>query len=314
MTKHAVLAILIALVLLSSCTFIGGGKREQALTTEFRTGTQGLTMRFLPSLPPQRLFDNEGFVAMLEVENRGSFPIGGGIDRVYLSGFDPSLITGVPIGGEPLLDIEGRSVFNPNQGGIDTVEFRANIRPLGPQTDKYATTLLATACYGYKTVATANVCIDPDPFSRTSEQKACVAGGTTSLGSQGAPVAVTQVQIEPSPSRTVFRIFIQNVGGGTPIRDVTLLNKCSPYDAYGLEFDEVEYVSLESVEVAGVQPRCKPQQEIRLTNGQGIIVCHLDHSFGRAAAFYSPLNIVLRYGYRSTIQTPLEVVASRGFT
>src|SRR3989338_11168946 len=318
MAKLVVLVIIFSLLLISGCQSFGSGnsKRDQALNNDFRTGSQGLSMRFMPDIPPQKMFEDEPFVAIVEVENKGSFPVGGGLDYIYLSGFDPAIVTGIPIGGIGLEELEGKTVFNPNKGGLDYVQFgdgERNIRQLGPQTDEYTTTLLATACYGYKTVATANVCIDPDPFSRTSEAKACVAGGSVTLGSQGAPIAITQVQIEPSPSRTVFRIFIQNVGGGTPLKDVTLLNKCSPYDIYGLEFDEVDYVSLESVEVAGQQPRCKPSQEIRLTNGQGIIVCHLDHTFVSSSAFYSPLNIVLRYGYRSTIQKSLEIVASRGF-
>src|SRR3989338_2302100 len=309
-----VFALMLIIVFLTSCQFFGAKEttREGALNAEFRTGTQGLTMRFMPNLPPSRLFDNERFVTIIEVENKGALPVGGSLDRIYLSGFDPSIITGIPLQGEPLLELEGRSVFNPTQGGIDAVSFEGQIQPLGPATDKYNPTVMATACYGYKTIATANVCIDPDPFSRTSERKVCIPQGV-SLGSQGAPIAITDVQVEPSPSRTVFRIFIQNVGGGTPIKDLTLLNECSPSDSRGLEFDEVDYITLEGVEVAGMHPVCKPAQEIRLTNGRGTIVCSLGNTFGRSAAFISPLNIVLRYGYRQTIQQPVEIVASRGF-
>ena len=159
--------LVVVLLMLSACSYFGGTgtTREQALNTDFRTGSEGLAIRFLPNLPPDRLFDNERFTAIVEAENKGAFPIGGAGDRIYLNGFDPSIITGLPLQAETLLELNGRSVFNPQQGGIDTAEFDGTIQPMGPQTDKYQTVIMATACYGYKTIGTANVCIDPDPFS-----------------------------------------------------------------------------------------------------------------------------------------------------
>ncbi len=311
MKKTFLLLIAVVLLIISACQPRQG--KEQAPQEVYRYGTQGLFMRFVLNLPPARLFDNEDFNAVIEIENRGTFDVGGPGDNVYLSGFDPTIITGISTFGEQIPLLEGRDQFTP-VGGFDTVSFKGIIRDLTFQRiDRYPARMLATACYGYQTTATANMCIDPNPYTPTVRQKVCVPQNVGLSGGQGAPVAVNLVEVDPAPGRARFKITVQNVGAGEVFRHgVPYLQKCSPYTE-GLEFDEIDYVELGDIIVSGISIKntCKPldRGHIRLTNGIGIIYCELQNIRGQAA-FMSPMTINLRYGYRDIIFSDVQILPS----
>jgi len=307
--KKAVVILMILAILLSSCTMQQTGKEQ--ITTTYRTGTQGIDLRFLPNLPPARLFDTEPFNSVIEIENRGAYRVGGPGDKVYLSGFDQSMITGILSWGEDMPSIEGRTQFV-TQGSIDVISFKGSIAPLRPRNiDKYPVKLLATACYGYETIATAPICIDPDPYAPTTRAKICTPTPVSLGGGQGGPVAVTQIEVDSSPGRMRFKIHVQNVGGGEVFRQgAQYLQKCSPHTA-PLAFDEIDYVELRDVAIGGVsiKPTCKPldKNHIRLTNGKGVVFCEM---MTRGQDAYStPMVVTLDYGYRSSVFKDIEIVS-----
>ncbi len=306
--KKSVIVVFL-LVLLVACA--GGRKAKEAQPVDFRSGSQGLMLTFVPNLPPPRLFDREPFNAMIQVENRGTSTVGAPYDRVYLSGFDNTIITGINTYGEQIPVMEGRGPFMP-QGGIDTVNFRATIQSLtGKRIDKYTPTILATACYNYETVASAQVCIDPNPYGPVSVQKVCIPT-MVSPGSQGAPIAVSTVGVDASPGKTRFTIRISNVGGGDVFRfGPQYMDSCSPYNP-GLGFDEIDFIQVAEVSVADVSIRetCKPVDQmdghIRLTNGQATLFCEF-MGMREQSPYVTPLNVILRYGYRQSIARPIEI-------
>ncbi len=283
---------------------------EPARPVDFRTGSEGLYMSFVPNLPPPKLFDAEPMSVMLQLENRGTSPLGKAGDNIYLSGFDTTIISNIPSSGALIPQLEGRGPFLP-QGGIGSVSFTGLVSPLtAKRIDKYEPTILATACYGYETVASAQVCIDPNPFAPTSVQRVC-SPGIVSTGSQGAPIAVTSVGVNPSPGKTRFEISIQNVGRGDVFKHGgQYLNSCSPYNL-GLKFDEVDFLQVSDVMLSGksIKASCKPVDRdghIRLTNGQAKLFCETDQ-LSQQSPYLTPLNIILKYGYRSTIATRVEI-------
>lgn len=302
--KKSVLLVLFLLVLVSCAR-----KSTEPQVTDFRYGTEGIRMEFVQNLPPPRLFDREPFNVMIQVENRGTTTIGQQDGSIFLSGFDNTIITGINTNGIPIPEVEGRGPFIP-KGGINVVNFKGVIQSLsGKRIDKYQPTILATACYHYETVASAQVCIDPNPYAATSQQRVC-SPGTISPGSQGAPIAVTSVQVDPSPGKTRFTINIQNVGGGDVFKfGGQYLNKCSPYDA-GLGFDEIDFVLVADVSISGTKlAGCKPvdnQGFVRLANGMASLYCEYSGMLGQSA-YLTPLNIILRYGYRQSIARPIEI-------
>lgn len=305
--RKAILVLGIMLILLlAGCKSGTVSKTQQTFVQEFRTGSQGLAMRFSQNMPPTRLFSGEQLAVVLELENRGTYTVGGPGDRVYVSGFDPSIISGISPAGEQIPLLEGRTQFI-SQGGFDTVSFKAMTRVL---TDRYPVRLLATACYEYETVASANVCIDPEPYAAAVIQKVCIPQNVGLGGGQGAPISVNTIEVDASPGKTRFKIHVQNVGGGQVFRSGgMMLNKCAPGGQLG--FDEVDYVELGDVSVSGVSIRgsCRPLDSghIRLTNRQGVVYCEFDRPRGEAT-YVSPITVHLRYGYKDSLFQDLTIL------
>ena len=291
-----------------SCQPASTGQPQQPV--DFRSGSQGLDLQFVQNLPPPRLFDRDPFNVMIQVENKGTGKIGGGADRLYISGFDHNIITGIGTDGISIPPLDGRGPYLP-RGGFDTVSWKGTVFSLtDKRVDKYQPLLLVTACYNYETVASAQVCIDPNPFTATSVQKVCTPS-SVGTDSQGAPVAVSNVKVEPAPGRTRFIITVQNVGGGNVFRQGgQYLTKCSPYNQ-GLSFDEVDYVQVADVTLSGqsIRASCKPldkDQHVRLTSGQAQLYCESANLQGQST-YLTPLNVILRYGYRQSISRQVEI-------
>ncbi len=306
--KKSVLVILL-IIMLFGCQGTTSGQPKQP--QEFRSGTTGLLMQYVNNLPPARLFDRDQVNIMIQVENQGTSPLGSTTDRIYLSGFDPTIITGIDTTGTPIPTLEPRSAFV-TQGGRDAVSWKGQIRSLtDKRVDKYSPLLLATACYTYETTGTAQVCLDPNPYQSTSQQKVCIPTAV-GLGSQGAPIAITSVDVQSQPAKTRFVISVTNSGGGTVFKyGPQYINKCSPY-SQGLAFDEVDFVHLADITILGrsIKSGCKGLDKdghLRLTNGQAQLFCEVD--LNEQSAFLSPLTITLRYGYRQSIAKPIEIRA-----
>lgn len=305
-----------ALLILGMLLFIAGcaqgETREERGPAEFRVGTEGLWLWFEPNLPPAWIYDDQPLEVMVRVENRGAYGIGSAGDKLYLSGFDPTIITGISTFGEQIPLLEGKSQYG--EGELDAVAFRATIRDLASKhIDVYETRLLVTGCYGYQTIATSNICIDPDPYSISAKQKVCTPQDASVGSGQGAPIAISGIDVEPGKGRTRFRIRITNVGRGDAFKPGTgYLNKCSPYDSQGLSYDEVNYVRLDDVSVAGrsITSSCKPSFDIRLIAGGATIYCELS-GIASGSAFISPMTVRLSYGYRYSIFRDLDLRASR---
>ncbi|MBI2576859.1 hypothetical protein HYV84_06590 [Candidatus Woesearchaeota archaeon] len=239
--KSALLAFLLILILaISGCS--GRLRDQERKSVDFRTGTQGLELRF-PSNMPTKLFEgdnNIGFI--LEVRNRGAFPQNDVQEekdifqgRLFFGGFDPNIIE---IDGEdPLVGdlkvgfeivpanfpLEGKSQFN-NEGGIQGLSFKMKINdlPKGTSFSVYRPKIRAAINYYYQTIAAPTICVDPQPESTTIRDKPCLFTDSIGVGSQGAPVAVTRVDQDvvrgvDSKSKLLYKIFIENVGTGRVI-------------------------------------------------------------------------------------------------
>ena len=298
----AAVAVLLALV---ACT--SGGSDQRISAENFRQGGDGLRIAFTPNVPPDRLYDSEDFAVLLDIENLGAFDIGGPGDRIYLSGFDNRLITGLPSQGVQIPQLEGKNQFNP-QGARSTVSFKGRIGRITG--DVIPQPIQATACYRYRTEATANVCIDPDPYSTGVRPVSCTPS-SPGLGTQAAPIAVSAIAVEPRPGKTGFRVTVSNVGGGSVFRNgPDTLGKCNPQDR--IDYNDIDYVEITDVTVGGssIRPSCTPldRGHVRLTSGSGQLYCEFVAT-GRAT-FTTPITVTLTYGYRQTIQRALSIIST----
>lgn len=314
MKKNIILTLMAVVLIITACTGTVKTEKEkesQLYAKDYRTGTAGLSISFVQNLPPARLFDTDQLNALIQVENKGAFTVGGPGDKIYLSGFDQTIITGINNWGAGIPALEGKSQFVP-EGSMDTIEFKGMISPLRQKNiDKYPVKLLATACYEYETIATANICIDPNPYA-ANVRKICTPASVPLGGGQGAPIAVTLVELDAAPGRTRIKMQIQNIGGGDVFRYGTdYLAKCNP-SSQPLTFEEMDYVELVEVIASGVsiKPTCKPldNNHIRLTNGKGVAFC--EFTTRGQDAYTTPLSIILRYGYRNNILKDLQIVSA----
>jgi hypothetical protein len=347
MTKKEVVLLgilFLGILLVSGCDKFG---KQETDSTEFEKGPEGLVMEFVPNYPADNYIvgnQDEPISILVDVRNKGTYPPEGdsaehtyfGNGKFHLSGFDTSIIDIKPMSkeiGNPFkLYLEAASNINP-VGGIDTAEFEGVIKQDKILIDEYNPTILVTACYPYFTKTTPAVCIDPKPFD-TRQEKVCTVG-SQNLETQGAPISVTRIDQEAAGNKIQFKITIENVGNGDVMwkgwgSDFQgLLKRCSPLekDSNGegrLLRDDFDRVLLEKVKIGSVDlfanGKCAPFADgtnniIRLFNGEGFVICTLDINSDAAqeefanvqSAYTTPIDIGLRYMYRSTISKPIQI-------
>ena len=293
------------------------------------------------SPPVENTFD-----VILDIRNKGAYPqpeqitgSGGPAGKVYLSGFDTNIIelklkepkSGATESGGDLskLALDGKSTINP-YGGQDILGFQGTIKYENLNVEKYEPIFLATACYHYETVAGPSVCIDPDPYTTLNVKKVCEVQGIA-LSSQGAPIAIVKIDEEAFATKTQFKITIRNVGSGDVLKDEAL-PKCNPHGttiksdtspSQKIEREDIDKAKVDFVKMSNDKLlNCGPFVDridgtvkstsgglIRLTNGEGFIICDLEkNDYGKTTSAYTtPLVIQLSYGYRNTVQRKLEV-------
>ena len=340
---NAVFGMMVVLLLAFSaagCDKIGKKEKDGE---KFERGSSGLEMEFVQNYPQQKFLisnEDENILVAINVRNFGTYPtktsklersgeeVIFGAGKIYLSGFDDRIIDiGKKSIGLSDLFLQPASEINP-KGGLDTAEFEGEIIADKIIVDKYEPTILATACYPYFTKASPTVCIDPFPFEQR-EEKVCQIGSTT-LTSQGAPIAVTKVEQEAATRKIQFKIHIKNVGTGDVIWDKDaltggekaiggkegLLNRCSPLGGGILDRKDFDRVQVESIMIGEddmlKNGECSPFADgtnnvVRLFNGEGFIICTYNVPQDTQTTYTTPLNIELRYAYRSTISKPITI-------
>lgn len=316
--KTKTIAILALCIILTACVPTIKTTSQQSTTselqsTEYRTGNQGLRITFAQNMPPTRLFDTDEFSAAIEIENLGAHNTKGIGDKIYLSGFDQTMITGLRTTGEPIPNLEGKGPYI-QKGATDRVMFQGIPTMLSARgIDKYPIKLLATACYEYETTATPIICIDSNPYA-SNIQKACTPKNVGMSGGQGAPITVTNVELEPRPGITRLKIDIANNGGGEVFKPgLDTLQKCGPYATGINEFEELNQIELNEVSLPGysIISSCKPlyQGRIRLINNKATIYCEINTQ--GQSTYSTPLTIKLRYGYRNIITKEIQLISAQ---
>ena len=339
-----VLLVLLLAASISGCDKIGKKEKD---ASEFVRGPDGLVMSFVPNYPqdkyivsnPKKAGEGEPISILVEVRNKGAYPPQGnvaehiyfGTGKIHLSGFDPSIIQmkddsgneklSQKIGdgtGKFVLYLPAASSVNP-LGGVDTAEFDGKIIADKILIDSYNPTILVTACYPYFTKSTPTVCIDPEPFD-SRQEKVCTTGSQT-IPNQGAPVAVTKIEQEAATGKIQFKISIKNVGKGDVIwnKDITvvdLLDRCDPNKGGKLDRKDFDRVQLEKVKIGSddlfAQGRCTPFADgtnniVRMFDNEGFVICTYDVPDTIQSAYTTPIDIELRYAYRSTILKPIQI-------
>ena len=292
MMKKLIFTIfLVCLLLLSSC-----GPSEEGVGL-YRTGKEGMSLKFLPNTPPSVTYDGDNIDILIELSNKGAYDVMGG--KLYLMGFDRNII-GIYETFYMFEDIDGKNEFN-MAGDKLIFEDATNTRiRLQEGVEKHNTQIKAVACYEYQTIASFPICIDPNP--KLTSHDAC-SPSDISGSSQGAPVAVTKVEIESGEGRLRLIITAKNIGTG----QVMDYNSCP----FGYKYNEINNIRNYDVEISGLSLQCEPDsRELKFgENQEAKIYCKAEGLDINQAAYTTPVTITLDYDYSSSTSTFIEVRA-----
>ena len=190
-------------------------------------------------------------------------------------------------------------------GGEQTVEvFEAVIKSWPQGLDKTQTPMpfLVTNCYIYTTMATPQVCIDPQPMRDVP--KVCYPREITFNGGNGAPVMVSSIEQENTQREVYFTINLRNSGGGT-VYDMGHIERCSPYYPGRVTTQVLDKVYLTDVRIGNTHLDCTPSRwdGVRLVNGHGEVRCKYPLEYLSASSAYeTTLSVEIAYGYADYIE------------
>jgi hypothetical protein len=339
--KGVSIVVFIVILLMSGCSPY---RTDEPQEVNYRVGTEGLTMR-LPTDTPTQIYERDSDVRFIvEVRNKGAFPQSDEVDefrgKLWVGGFDDRILQiyprlgssieyGVDLFGE---ELEGKSPYN-QDGGYSAVEFQMDVGELPQGMPYYRPRLIITSSYFYKTIANPMICVDPEPRSTRIREKVCEIGdygavGTgggsgrggsvgSGLGSQGAPIAVTRVEEDVTTTDILFKIYIQNLGSGENGRGLVILESdidLNPNEGY--DWRDMNLVRIEDIRVGNLpMTECRPSigRDVQLIEDKGYIFCRLDKAAAGGKAYVTPLNIVLSYGYTTSVQRDVEIFEEVSF-
>lgn len=298
---------IILLFLLVSLSFGCTRGEPRRSDVNIHTGTDGLVLKFLPQTPPNIAYSGETMDIQVEISNKGAYPVNNGL--LYFTGFDKSIID---LGGYEYVSIpliESKAEYL-REGGKDVIilsdqEYMGDEIDvsLPPGVDNYQTRIEAIACYTYKTTATIPICIDANPRIDTHDAcKPTNVGG----GSQGAPISVSNVQVEPGYGKLRLILTLNNVGNGVVINT----DSCP----FGYKYNELGNLEGLEVNLEGITLLCNPDTNVKLSGGSAKVYCQADitellasNNNAGTGAYMSPLTINFDYGYKNSIFTTLEI-------
>ncbi len=296
--RKSVYVVLIIVVLFSTgCVFSNSGYGDE----DYRSGTDGIEVEFATT---QELFyDNDYLNLEIEISNKGAFDDAKG--KILLSGFDREVIK---IKDEEihLPELEGIDPFLP-EGSSEFVEVEETGTLEVQLGESYDATIQLSTCYNYETIANPVVCLIYD-YSDYEQREVCTTEPVY-LSSQGAPVAVTNVQTELLRNEVNLIMTIENKGNGIVYKpeDLTAFENCP----YSFDQDDLNYVKV-SMEITGLgDAQCTPGDNlVKLVNGVGVIQCKF--TLREESAYQTPVLVKLEYGYSETIQHEVSVYKAGG--
>jgi hypothetical protein len=194
-------------------------------------------------------------------------------------------------------------------GDIDYKTFKLRMRGTWPSgQDYYHIRYNIRTCYAYTTFVSPMICIDPDPFS--DESKVCRDFTHQIRGTQGAPIAVTNVRTTNTGREVILEMTIRNVGPGT-VWDVGYLEQCSPYYPSTVRPSMKDVVYIGYAHIANRALDCGNTYRLRLDphTREARLTCRYDlvNTDYVGSAYQEPLRMELWYGYEENIQRQLTV-------
>ena len=332
MRKHNLKTILITcmvLIFLTGCIDLSP-KKTTTTSSSLYKGIQGLEVSFVKNAPPSSVFANAPFKVIVNIKNKGAYDI----LTTSTGDFDPAqkgIFVLIPEGGyvdfkemdksegvlpgdtSAFFEVRGKSLSN-DVGDEVRIHSTLTARDLSSLSAVHASSIFATVCYPYQTKVSTSVCIDSDIYDLGPVKKACDGKDLSFSGGQGAPVAVTKVEVRMSPEgesvKPQFLIYVENKGDGEVVEKDGYVEACNsgiPSETNQL-YKYFNVVNIEA-KLSGDKLDCRQGDNegiVILDGKKGIIKCS-SGEIDTKNAYVAPLSIVLDYGYTRTISKSFNI-------
>lgn len=336
--------LIVLLVLLAAC--VPGDPK--APPTQVYEGSDGIVVSFFPNAPPDTafpgstigigvLFENKGAVEVSCKEECGHFLVFARYP-IQKDGEPFAVKDGLRDALENSLETELGGKESYLSGGKAALELPAvSVSEVESST---TANVFALACYPYRTLLSASICVDTAPITLDPADKVCDLKDI-SLKNQGAPVAITKVSqaryVKNIGGKNIVhplvRLTIANVGGGLVLDNSSeSLNRACTSDPASEQLPQgiIGLVSI-NADVSGIPMRCNGGRPFKLSGDRtkDIVECVADFEAMERAefdaiasrfdynsadnSFVTTLNVQLTYGYQTSVakQVEIEVLGER---
>ena len=275
------------LFLLSSCSV-------QLRPPIIEQGTEGLRIKITVG-NNNVLYENTPASILVDVENRGSSIVDHGI--LVLNVPEQYIESSREL--QEYLDLQGKSIDNP-VGEMRQYDFNVKVREMTEEAKQQSAIISASACYQYTTIASPTLCLQ-----RPGDNKPSCKEKSVSLGGQGGPLAVTNVEATLSPSENdryipIITLTVRNKDGGLIVDPENVLNACLGTDDSAKEGVVLltAYLDHDGRPLTCGKSDSAGQTKINLKDGSATVTCkYADGIPASEGTHNSQIIINLAYGY-----------------
>jgi len=318
--EKGVRTAIITILIVAFSIFLSGAQGCQSsgtttTSTGYIGGTDGLSMAFLNTEPPERVLDNnnELFYVSIELENLGEYDIKeeevlttlAGVNKDAFQIKDLTKINKNPIEGKKK---EGGNVLKGEKGEITyEAKYKEDLSADTPFT------IGANVCYRYQTKSIVNLCLKKDVTERTTVEESCLITESKSISNWGSPVQVTAISEDTAGTnraKVTFTIINKNKGEVFEQTAFSASKECSKTNEEKDKENKVN-VKIKSAEKNLVFECAKLEGKdegiVRLVDGLTTVTCHISTADLQNTAFESPIEITLDYMYKDSISKNIVV-------
>ena len=263
-------------------------------------GTTGVVLTLEPVKNTYYTVGNSiPFSFLLRIQNKGYHTLDSTDLSFTLTGFDQSIITGIPKTKQELQIVDeiiyGKRTFN-SEGSttLFPIEATSSFDDVGVDFE-YDANFLLRYCYKYETLATANVCVNTntDMYDR-----GCIPETVLFSGGQGAPIEFISVTPLREGDGYSFNITLKNSGNGAVFPINTDLESCKKLNALSEDYG---HFSIKAYFSENEEAECLPSEP---NIGQGIasVRCKFE---GVSGQYQRLLNLKAEYVYADSSNLPL---------
>ncbi len=313
MNKKSVLILVILLSLfIVGCT--GTQKKDKKTLGIFIGGLDALDFSFIEGQPPAKVLDNleEPFFIGLKVQNKGEYEIPANKVIASLSGINQESFSLSSLHAKLAIPLEGKVKSgdqiienSPEEIQFDEANYKHDLNA------DFPTSLRVDVCYEYKTKSISKVCLKRKAVEKVLEDKCSVLSDSVVTETSSAPVQIKDVKQRSAAAQEIKLTFkIVNQGKGDIYPPQTFSDKCTDVSSEKNRL-HVEVSSPSS----GVNIKCSQMQDsnkgiIKLALNEKTINCDIPTSNLQETAFEEPVNIVLSYFYKGSIEKQITVLNS----